>query len=166
MDAEQWALHIAVALKIMHDPNSWNQATYASSCGTAFCYAGHAISLSGYKFVQKDFDRSDYVYAAGMPDPFEESFDHSELGHVIRAAVAGRILLGLTDDVADWWFASHRSFPEMMLRLNDLARYDEVELPPELRLTPAQMREISTAPDIFALDEIQARMLYPEGVPE
>lgn len=64
---------------IERDPASWRQGAWAvrTECGTAYCFAGHAVNLSG---VELGWDRADRVYG-----PL--TLESDEFADVLEAAV-------------------------------------------------------------------------------
>ena len=55
--AKNWELLLSTFETIVRNPQSWQQSDWASPCGTAYCFAGHASILAGGKQVQsKDVD--------------------------------------------------------------------------------------------------------------
>ncbi len=156
-----WPLLIKTALHIKHDPESWDQSAWANRCGTAFCFAGHAIILAGHRFVRSSGGRClEYVHADGLPDVAMWKDDmHGWLTDARDAAVH---LLGIEDSYyPEDLFDSGNTFPEILSQLNRWAREDGVDLPEELHLTDEQIQTIREA-SVDALDELEKQMLWPE----
>ena len=57
---KNWDLLLDTFEKILDHPESWNQSTWANTCGTAYCFAGHAALLAGGKQLRVS-DLSDYL---------------------------------------------------------------------------------------------------------
>jgi hypothetical protein len=82
-------------------PDEWNQSTWgevtwASSCGTAFCVAGHALVMSGYttRLRESSDDELDFYDSDGLR---------------VSPSAEACFLLGLTDGEADWLFDASNS---------------------------------------------------------
>lgn len=51
-------------------PDEWNQASWAvkRECGTAYCFAGHVVQMTGYEIAwDGDYDRAFHVKVKGLP---------------------------------------------------------------------------------------------------
>jgi hypothetical protein len=86
----------------------WNQQKWVdiNTCGTAFCYAGWALHLTGWQAVRlKD---------EGTPDHLSEVMVKD--GRILRwmeIGAAARDLLGLTNEEADALFAEENTIEDL-----------------------------------------------------
>lgn len=65
-------LMVKTLAEIERSPERWDQGWWVreKACGTAYCFAGHAAALSGYRIVQKhDRNAADAVAIEGKSIP-------------------------------------------------------------------------------------------------
>lgn len=118
---KNWELLLNTFEKILDNPESWDQANWATTCGTAYCFAGHAALLAGGKQI-RNLDLSEPGY--GGPGSWteyvtlpEEKIAALDLGEIAQHSArtkhglptfpmsrVGREALGLTIDESDVLF--------------------------------------------------------------
>lgn len=138
-----WPLLIKAALQIMNEPRLWKQNSWAGKidCGTAYCFAGHAITLAGHEFVFFGMSKSVLVKAVGALAASAFAGE-SALGPLVPAQHAGRELLRLSAGDAEDLFEGGRTYPGILALLNRWAAADHVELPEDLQLAPELVESI------------------------
>lgn len=85
---------------IRQHPDSWDQGRWVNDCGTAFCFAGHAVNLSGLPINAE----KEGVAVDAMPRGMAEHFSYRCGGYAEIRDVAS-YLLGIEDDTVrdlDW----------------------------------------------------------------
>jgi hypothetical protein len=149
-----WPLLIKVAMQIMKHPETWNQGSWVTPCGTAFCFGGHAVNLSGYEFVKNRWGRfADLVkvpegtpwYGNAWNNEWPEGDEWSEGdGMVIDVRSLAPKLLGLNGEESDRLFRGVNHLVYVLRLLAEWAADDGVELPELLRLPVPPPREVPT----------------------
>jgi hypothetical protein len=74
-------------------PETWNQQMWSNECGTAFCFAGHAVVLSGCTVNPE----REQVLLDTVPAEFHDTFREITGGWNPPIALAAAVLLGLYD---------------------------------------------------------------------
>lgn len=103
-------------------PKEWNQASWANrwSCGTSFCFAGHAANMTGHNFIW-DFDGGAIaveVEAGTRAFEVERATRASEVEGNVAIALAAREELGLTVQQAAVLFNGDNSLAELYYLAN------------------------------------------------
>lgn len=160
--SRNWPLIIEVLHQIHRHPETWNQASWAQPCGTQFCFAGHAITLAGRKFITASGEMTDYVQSEGFPAELvrtavyeEEIPEHTRF---VFPSPAAAHLLGLPAGEANALFNGGNSFADILMLLEGFARQDGITLPPELYLplgtVPDAEPELTDEQIVAALDDL------------
>jgi hypothetical protein len=113
---KNWPRLISTLERILNEPASWNQNSWASPCGTAYCFAGHAALMVGGRQLKGDEAGYGYVHRdqwtdrVKLPEPVIQELD---LGTEHRDGWAmsfiGREALGLSYGEADLLFDGYNS---------------------------------------------------------
>lgn len=142
MSERNWPLLIRVGMQIVEHPETWNQDIWANSCGTQFCFAGHAVVLSGHTFAidPRDGNLLERVPATQLPEMKPYSWPSTVAGiDVLDPDDAARHLLGLSEGNAAALFDYENTLSDLLGYLNLWARADGVSLPEPLKLTTYQL---------------------------
>lgn len=110
-------------------PEEHNQEFWAlkTPCGTAFCFAGHAVQLAGYEidWGSTDFGQPEvhahYVIAPGAP-----MAEYRTIAHVAYQE------LGLTRDEANALFKEYHSLQRLYQLVHEFTD-GEIEIPEQFR---------------------------------
>jgi hypothetical protein len=84
------------------DQSTWMYTTERSECGTAGCFAGWAVSLTGrYELL--------FMEVAGCKAMFVDMVEDLDTGERDYLATVAERELGLTEDEAEWLFDGRNS---------------------------------------------------------
>ncbi len=101
---------------IKEHPDKWDQKVFRSSCGTKFCFAGHAVALSGARWLSG-------------PDTYERYLVESSPGaEPIWVSHYTGDVLGLTEDQRDALFACANTLGDLERVVGELIDNAEVSL--------------------------------------
>lgn len=159
MSTRNWPLFIETMQFILDHPEQWSQEVWATSCGTAYCFAGHASLLVGGKQLQGreltdyPYYRDEWTEYVTVPDDIAAAIDETAHTSWGRPTVDGRkaykmsdvaeVALGLSVDASDLdLFDSDNSLGDLLFHLRAMAKADGVDLP-ESWPTDAPLRNTS-----------------------
>lgn len=108
---------VAIYQHIVGNPKEWRQRWYATqtSCGTAYCVAGHAVVRAGYSPV---FDGLDYIGNDLV------TFNAEKDGAIYDIERLATQLLGLTRFQADDLFRAHNSLNRIRELITEITGVD------------------------------------------
>lgn len=161
MSTRNWPLLIETMQFILDHPAQWDQSVWANTCGTAYCFAGHASLLLGGRQLKggdlgtnSGYLSDEWTDLVVVPDDLAAAVDEGTAWDTWYRTIDGRkaysmsgvaeVALGLDtgDDGEVVLFDSDNSLGDLLFYLRAMAKADGVELP-ESWPTDAPLRNTS-----------------------
>lgn len=148
MTTRNWPELIAVMQYIIDHPEKWDQSVYTNTCGTAFCFAGHAAIRAGGRQITYGeipgnvFGNERYTDLVTIPDSLKVEVDklleqsHFQRSHITRGGLTAydmgyvaNVALALSETDCDYLFDAKNTLQNLVWILSQWAREDDVTLP-------------------------------------